>query len=133
MIGKANKYIFCFSPIYLIEKIKFKEMVAMAKDLISKIVNNNGINVFESRDVAEMVGKTHSNLLRDIKNYIKGMEKDPKSSVISANSQDFFIESTVGFHGGNADIEPCVHRGHKYLIEEDFIKMNNSELELLVI
>ena len=66
----------------------------MAKDLISKIVNNNGINVFESRDVAEMVGKTHSNLLRDIKNYIKGMEKDPKSSVISANSQDFFIEST---------------------------------------
>ena len=66
----------------------------MEKDLISKIVNNNGINVFESRDVAEMVGKTHSNLLRDIKNYIKGMEKDPKSSVISANSQDFFIEST---------------------------------------
>ena len=66
----------------------------MEKDLISKIVNNDGINVFESRDVAEMVGKTHSNLLRDIKNYIKGMEKDPKSSVISANSQDFFIEST---------------------------------------
>ena len=30
----------------------------------------------------------------------------------------------------NADIEPCVHGGHKYLTEEDFVKMNNSKLEL---
>ena len=57
----------------------------------------DNINVFESRDVAEMVGKTHSNLLRDIKNYIKGMEKDPKSSVISANSEKSNVNSAANY------------------------------------
>ena len=43
----------------------------------------------DSREVAEMVGKRHANLIRDIENYI---------SVISTNSDlsslDFFIERT---------------------------------------
>lgn len=73
----------------------------MAKDLISKIVNNNGINVFESREVAEFIGKKHYTLMRDIRGYIKYLKKDPNTGVYSANSQDsninvdeYFIEST---------------------------------------
>ena len=55
------------------------------------------------------------------------------SDCTKVHSSNYFIESTVVFHGGNADIEPCDHRGHKYLTEEDFMKMKNFGLELLVI
>ena len=63
----------------------------MAKDLILNIINNNGVDVADSRDVAKMIGKTHSNLMRDIRSYIQNMQNSEKSSM---NSQDFFIEST---------------------------------------
>ena len=76
-------------------------------DLILKIINNNGVDVTDSRDVATMLGKTHSNLMRDIRSCIRDMKKEAdsdksnvnsansdKSNVNSANSQDLFIEST---------------------------------------
>ena len=66
----------------------------MAKDLVLKIINNNGVEVTDSRDVAKMIGKTHSNLMRDIRSYIDNMKEDPNSIMNSANYQDFFIEST---------------------------------------
>ena len=66
----------------------------MAKDLVLKIINNNGVEVTDSRDVAKMIGKTHSNLMRDIRSYIDNMKEDPNSIMNSANFQDFFIEST---------------------------------------
>ena len=82
-------------------------------DLILTIINNNGVDVTDSRDVAKMLGKTHSNLMRDIRSCIRDMKKEAnseksnvnsanseKSNVNSANSQDFFIESTGVFHGG---------------------------------
>lgn len=43
----------------------------------------------DSRDVAEMVEKNHSHLLRDIKTYIEYLSTNPK-----LDSLDFFIEST---------------------------------------
>ena len=39
------------------------------------ITNHNGTLVADSRDVAEIIGKNHKELLRDIKNYIQIMEK----------------------------------------------------------
>ena len=45
-------------------------------------------DVMDSRDVAKMVGKTHKNLIRDIRRYINDLEEGSKLS-----PQDFFIES----------------------------------------
>ena len=53
----------------------------MAKDLILNIINNNGVEVTDSRDVAKMIGKTHSNLMRDKRNYIENMKEDPNSNI----------------------------------------------------
>lgn len=64
----------------------------MAKDLILNIINSNGVDVTESREVAKMIGKTHKNLIRDIRGYIKDMNKNEDGSKVIP--QDFFIEST---------------------------------------
>ena len=76
-------------------------MVAMANDLILTIINNNGVDVTDSRDIANMIGKKHYTLMRDIRSYIGNMKNDPNTDVYSANSQDlninideYFIEST---------------------------------------
>ena len=53
------------------------------------VINKNGVLLTDSREVAEMVGKEHKNLLRDIQGYIKAIEDSSKLS-----RQDFFIEST---------------------------------------
>ena len=73
----------------------------MANDLILTIINNNGVEVTDSRDIAKMVGKKHYTLMRDIRSYIGNMKNDPNTDVYSANSQDlnidvdeYFIEST---------------------------------------
>lgn len=52
------------------------------------IINRGGQFLVDSREVAEMVGKEHKNLLRDIKSYIDVLDGSKLSS------QDFFIEST---------------------------------------
>ena len=53
------------------------------------IINHKGINVTDSREVAQMVGKRHDNLVRDINGYISILGDSSK-----LRSQDFFIEST---------------------------------------
>lgn len=50
------------------------------------IINQNGKLLVDSREVAEMIGKQHKNLLRDIQGYIKVIEDGSNLS-----SQDFFI------------------------------------------
>lgn len=52
------------------------------------IINQNGKLLIDSREVAEMVGKQHANLLRDIEGYIQILENSKLSS------QNFFIESS---------------------------------------
>ena len=52
------------------------------------IKNYQGINVTESREVAEMIGKAHDKLLRDIRGYIEIISHSPK-----LESENFFIES----------------------------------------
>ena len=65
---------------------------------VVKQVNNQ--DVMDSRDVAKMIGKTHKNLMRDIRNYINDFE--PGSKVIPA---EFFIEST--YLDQNKQERPC--------------------------
>ena len=54
----------------------------------------------DSREVAEMVGKKHTDLMRDIKRYLNQMEKinceDPKRKIAFS---DFFIESSYNAEG----------------------------------
>ena len=59
----------------------------MSNELIKVITTNNGVNVIESREVANMTGKRHSDLLRSIENY--------NTTLLNAKmrSVDFFIES----------------------------------------
>lgn len=53
------------------------------------IKNYKGISVIDSREVAEMIGKQHSHLLRDIKGYKEVIDQNPK-----LDSAMFFIESS---------------------------------------
>ena len=52
------------------------------------IKNYKGINVTDSREVAEMIGKAHDKLLRDIRGYIEIISHSPK-----LESENFFIKS----------------------------------------
>ena len=60
----------------------------------------HGKSVIDSREVAEMVGKNHAHLLRDIAGYIKIMEKTNESTFglvgngLNFQPVDFFIPST---------------------------------------
>lgn len=68
------------------------------KELI--IRDYNGVNVTDSKEVAEMTGKNHQHLMRDIRGYIKVLEDSPK-----LDSQDFFIEST--YKNSQNKSQPC--------------------------
>lgn len=59
----------------------------MSKDLT--IINQNGQLLADSREVAEMIDKDHSNLMRDIRGYVDILD-DPDSKLKAAN---FFIQS----------------------------------------
>lgn len=57
------------------------------------------VKVVDSRDVAEMIGKEHKNLLRDIAGYIEAMTNSDKISQLKIEPSDFFIESTFENRG----------------------------------
>ncbi|KXG78251.1 Rha family transcriptional regulator [Thermotalea metallivorans] len=52
------------------------------------VINQNGRLLVDSRDVAEMIGKEHRHLLRDIRNYIEVLAES------KIGLSDFFIENT---------------------------------------
>lgn len=59
---------------------------------VIKKVNNQ--EAMDSRDVAKMIGKRHTDLIRDIRRYISVLETDAK-----LRPSDFFVESS--YLGGN--------------------------------
>ncbi|AJD92060.1 hypothetical protein JMA_27430 [Jeotgalibacillus malaysiensis] len=69
---------------------------------IDLVFNVNGIAVSDSRDIAEMIGKEHKNLLRDIKGYVNILIGSNLSSV---NANHFFIQST--YKDANGREQPC--------------------------
>lgn len=54
-----------------------------------ELLNFEGHSVLDSKDVAEMIGKDHKHLMRDIRSYINDLEESPK-----LDSRQFFIQST---------------------------------------
>lgn len=54
-----------------------------------RLLNFEGNSVLDSRDVAEMIGKTHAHLIRDIDRYINDISTNP-----NLDSLKFFIQST---------------------------------------
>jgi Rha family phage regulatory protein len=65
-----------------------------------QIINENGKLYADSRQVAEMVGKLHKNLLKSIDSYVEVLESSKLSS------QNFFIKSTYKAEGNNKTY-PC--------------------------
>lgn len=63
------------------------------------VFQHNAVDVVDSREVAEMIGKEHKNLLRDIAGYIETMTKSDKISQLKIEPSDFFIESTFENRG----------------------------------
>ena len=59
-------------------------------------VYKDGVFYADSREVAEMIGKMHKNLLRDIDGYISMISESSDLSF-----QDFFVESTYKVAGNN--------------------------------
>lgn len=59
------------------------------------VIERDGQLLMDSREVAEMVGKRHSDLIRDIEGYIQFLEN------ATLRSQDFFIKSTYKTEGNN--------------------------------
>lgn len=55
------------------------------------IIDRSGVEVVDSREVAEAIGKQHAHLMRDIKNYCDILDKSSESKIGLA---DFFIPST---------------------------------------
>lgn len=67
-----------------------------------KVINRNNQLLVESRDVAELIGKEHKNLIRDIKGYVGVLKKSHGSNL---SSEKFFIEST--YRNTRNQIQPC--------------------------
>ena len=84
--------------IYKKLSVKERKEGSKLKELIIK--NHKGINVIDSREVAEMIGKAHDKLLRDIRGYIEIISHSPK-----LESENFFIESEY-FNSRNQK-QPC--------------------------
>ncbi len=63
------------------------------------IINNNGTQVVDSREVAEMVGKNHKDLMKSIRTLIE------KFCHSNFENSDFFIEST--YKNVQNKTQPC--------------------------
>lgn len=66
------------------------------------IIDRSGVDVVDSREVAEVIGKQHAHLMRDIKNYCDILEKTNESKI---GLVDFFIPST--YTDGKGENRPC--------------------------
>lgn len=55
------------------------------------VFEHDHVDVVDSRQVAEMIGKTHAHLMRDIQGYVEILKKSIESKF---GFNDFFIEST---------------------------------------
>ena len=71
------------------------------------IIYKNGVDVIDSREVAEAIGKDHRHLIRDIRNYAEIIENsnEPNFGLV-----DFFVPSTY--------IDTKGEERHCYLLTE---------------
>lgn len=74
---------------------------------MNELININGHQYLDSRDVAQMIGKTHAHLMRDIKKYVADIiEKDNPNldygSTSTIKVDNFFIPNTFNSENGRA-------------------------------
>lgn len=88
------------------KKVSCNESIRYSEEKINRIgeknMNNSGIveqKYIDSREVAEMIGKEHSKLLRDVRNYIEQLNQSKIGSV------EFFTEST--YKDSKGETRPC--------------------------
>lgn len=62
-------------------------------------------HTLNSREVAEMIGKQHKDLLRDIRTYLSYMKKATQKGERKIAPSDFFIEST--YVDSQNKVQPC--------------------------
>ena len=55
-----------------------------------QVINHNNVDVIDSREVAEMIGKDHRHLIRDIRGYTEILKNTTEPNF---GLSDFFIES----------------------------------------
>lgn len=55
-----------------------------------QVINHNSVDVIDSREVAEMIGKDHRHLIRDIRGYTEILKNTTEPNF---GLSDFFIES----------------------------------------
>lgn len=67
-----------------------------------QVINHNGIEVVDSREVADMIGKQHAHLMRDIKGYSDVIENSNESNF---GLVDFFIPSA--YTDSKGETRPC--------------------------
>lgn len=75
---------------------------------MEKLPINYHVKTLNSREVAEMIGKQHKDLLRDIRTYISYIEKankEMKRCERKIAPSDFFIEST--YINNQNKVQPC--------------------------
>lgn len=65
-----------------------------------QLINENGKIYVDSRQVAEMIGKRHADLMRSIDGYIEILGQNAK-----LRSDNFFVKST--YQAGNNKTYPC--------------------------
>ena len=75
-----------------------------------QVFEQDGVDVVDSRDVAQMTGKRHDHLIRDIAGYIKILSgaNAPKSGGVNERNfalVDFFIPSS--YKDGKGETRPC--------------------------
>lgn len=99
-------------------KKELKEIIGRYNINNLTIINKNGKLLADSREVAEMIEKDHSNLLRDIRGYIDILN-NPNSNL---NSADSFITDTY------TDAKAILHwlisllKVHIRIVKERFIE-----------
>ena len=64
------------------------------------VINKNGVLLTDSREVAEMIGKEHKHLMRDIRGYINVLSTSP-----NLDSSNFFIEDS--YLDSKNETRPC--------------------------
>jgi len=73
------------------------------------ILNHNGVEVVDSREVAVVIDKNHKDLLRDIRNYVDIMEnatkRNPEFNGRNFAPVDFFIPSE--YQDAKGESRPC--------------------------
>ncbi len=69
-----------------------------------QVIDRNGVEVIDSREVAQMIGKSHAHLMRDISGYAQVIEKSNESKF---GLVDFFIPGD--YLDGKGERRPCYY------------------------